>query len=579
MVSAHGPVTQTPQKDTYHYGDEVTLSVAAEAGWTFTDWTPALTDNKVTISGDTVVTANFTQNEYTLTVNSAHGTVTQTPQQATYHYGDEVTLTLGTVDPGWTFTDWTPALTDNKVTITGDTTVTANFTQNEYTLTVNSAHGTVTQTPQQATYHYGDEVTLSVAAEAGWTFADWTPALTDNKVTITGDTTVTANFTQNEYTLTIVSAHGIVTQTPQQATYHYGDEVTLSVAAEAGWTFTDWTPALTGDKVTISGDTIVTANFTQDEYTLTIDIIGSGTVVKDPDQATYHYGDTVQITATAAESWDFTGWSGDIVSTASPYYFVVDGNKNITATFRQLALPAATTQAVTDITTTTATGNGNITDLGAPLATQYGVVWDTAADPTIALSTRTEQGVPAGTGAFTSAITGLTPGTLYHVRAYATNSQGTVYGQDVMFTTLLTASVTTQAVTDITSTSATGNGSIDISRNPESHRAWRGLEYITQPHHRGQQDYRWTRQRATGPFTSNITELTAGTLYHVRAYATNAAGTAYGEEVTFTTLFAPTVTTQAVTAITTTPPPAMETSPIFGSPDPTEHGVVWSIIC
>jgi len=67
-----------------------------------------------------------TQDEYTLTVNSAHGAVTKSPDKATYHYGDVVTLGM-TADPGWTFTGWTPSLPLDQVTITGDTTVTANF--------------------------------------------------------------------------------------------------------------------------------------------------------------------------------------------------------------------------------------------------------------------------------------------------------------------------------------------------------------------------------------------------------------------------------------------------------------------
>jgi uncharacterized repeat protein (TIGR02543 family) len=73
-----------------------------------------------------------------------------------------------------------------------------------------------------------------------------------------------------------------------------------------------------------------------------------------------------------------------------------------------------------------------------PNPTQYGVVWSTAINPTVALATKTAQGIPAGTGAFTSSITGLTAGTLYHVRAYATNSTGTAYGADVTFTTQTT---------------------------------------------------------------------------------------------------------------------------------------------
>ena len=273
VVSAHGTPTKTPDQATYLYGDVVTLGMTAvDPGWTFTGWTPALPDNEITITGNTTVTANFTQNEYTLNVVSAHGTPTKTPDQATYLYGDVVTLGMTAVDPGWTFTGWTPALPDNEITITGNTTVTANFTQNEYTLNVVSADGTPTKTPDQATYLYGDVVTLGMTAvDPGWTFTGWTPALPDNEITITGNTTVTANFTQNEYTLNVVSAHGTPTKTPDQATYLYGDVVTLGMTAvDPGWTFTGWTPALPDNEITITGNTTVTANFTQNEYTLNV---------------------------------------------------------------------------------------------------------------------------------------------------------------------------------------------------------------------------------------------------------------------------------------------------------------------
>ncbi len=100
--------------------------------------------------------------------------------------------------------------------------------------------------------------------------------------------------------------------------------------------------------------------------------------------------------------------------------------------------PIVTTQAVSNISGTEATGNGNITSLGVPNPTQYGLVWSIATNPTIALPTKTEQGAIAVTGAFTSPITGLSDNTLYYVRAYATNSAGTTYGNEVTFTTLLT---------------------------------------------------------------------------------------------------------------------------------------------
>jgi hypothetical protein len=134
------------------------------------------------------------------------------------------------------------------------------------------------------------------------------------------------------------------------------------------------------------------------------------------------------------------------LSANTTYYYRVQADKStvtgegawsnaITAQTLPLA-PTVTSQAVSSISTTTATGNGNITLLGNPTPTQYGVVWGTSENPTVDLSTKTTQGTPSGTGAFTSSITGLSVGTTYHVRAYATNTAGTSYGDDVTFTTL-----------------------------------------------------------------------------------------------------------------------------------------------
>ena len=95
--------------------------------------------------------------------------------------------------------------------------------------------------------------------------------------------------------------------------------------------------------------------------------------------------------------------------------------------------PTITTQAVTDIEATTATGNGNITNIGGAAVTQHGHCWNTAGTPTTADS-KTEKGA-GSVGAFTSSLTGLTTGTKYFVRAYATNTYGTSYGAEVNFIT------------------------------------------------------------------------------------------------------------------------------------------------
>jgi len=91
-----------------------------------------------------------------------------------------------------------------------------------------------------------------------------------------------------------------------------------------------------------------------------------------------------------------------------------------------------TTQAVSNITGTEATGNGNITRLGSSNTTQHGVCWSTKQNPTIA-DNKTEEGAVSVTGAFTSTITGLSSSTTYYVRAYAVSSAGTSYGEQVQF--------------------------------------------------------------------------------------------------------------------------------------------------
>jgi hypothetical protein len=153
---------------------------------------------------------------------------------------------------------------------------------------------------------------------------------------------VTATFTEDEYTLTIHTiGSGSVDEDPELTTYRYGDVVTLTANATVGWTFDHWSGAATGSinpvTVTMDGDESVTAYFTQDQYALTINTDGSGTVDKDPNQATYSYGDVVTLTANANTNWDFAEWSGDAIGTDNPITMTMDGNKTVTATFEYVA--------------------------------------------------------------------------------------------------------------------------------------------------------------------------------------------------------------------------------------------------
>jgi uncharacterized protein (TIGR02145 family) len=203
-------------------------------------------------------------------------------------------------------------------------------------------------------------------------------------------------------------------------------------------------------------------------------------------------------------------------------------------------LPTLTTTEATSITFSSATSGGNITSSGGNV-TARGVCWSTSANPTIALTTKTVDGT--GNGIFTSNLTGLAPVTTYYLRAYATNSAGTEYGQEVVFITLATLpTLTTTEASEITSSTASSGGAI-LSDGGGSITA-RGIVWstTTNPTTTTNQGI-ISNGTGIGIYTSSISLLTYGTLYYVRAYATNSVGTAYGNQITFSTVAAiPTIT-------------------------------------
>ena len=209
------------------------------------------------------------------------------------------------------------------------------------------------------------------------------------------------------------------------------------------------------------------------------------------------------------------------------------GNEVSFTTTASAQLPTVTTTAASNVTETSATCGGNITSDGGATVTARGVCWSTSHNPTVSNS-HTSDG--SGTGSFTSSLTGLTANTTYYVRAYATNSVETAYGNEVSFTTTASAqlpSVTTTTASNVTETSATSGGT--VTSDGGANVIVRGVCYGTSQNPTTA-DSHTSDGSGTGIFTSSLTGLTAGTTYYVRAYATNSAGTAYGNEVSFTTL-------------------------------------------
>jgi sugar lactone lactonase YvrE len=219
---------------------------------------------------------------------------------------------------------------------------------------------------------------------------------------------------------------------------------------------------------------------------------------------------------------------GVAVDTAGRLY-IADSSNNRIRKVNDVFPPTVTTASIASITQTIASGGGEVTSDGGGSLTARGICWSTSANPTTADSCSSNG---TSTGAFVSSITGLGASTIYHVRAYAANVLGTAYGSDVSFTTPVVGvpTVTTTAISSIAQTTASGGGNV-ISNGGISMSA-RGVCWSTSVNPITANTCT-NDGNGTGTFASSITGLTAGTSYHVRAYATNSMGTGYGADVAF----------------------------------------------
>ena len=251
--------------------------------------------------------------------------------------------------------------------------------------------------------------------------------------------------------------------------------------------------------------------------------------------------------------------------------------EEVTFTTLDKLLPTVTTATeVTDITLTSAVCGGEVTFDGNVAVTARGICWSTSQNPTIEDS-KTTNG--SGLGSYTSKMTGLEHGTTYYVRAYATNEVGTAYGEEVSFTTiekLLPTVATSTKITNKTVSSAKCGGEVTFDGNVAV--TAKGICWNTSPNPTIKNN-KTTNGSGIGSYTSNMTNLEHNTTYYVRAYATNEVGTAYGEEVTFTTLakLLPTVVTSTkITNITVSSAKCGGEVTFAGNVAVTAKGICWN---
>ena len=289
------------------------------------------------------------------------------------------------------------------------------------------------------------------------------------------------------------------------------------------------------------------------EYSITITSspIGGGIVTGG---GTYQQGQSCTVSATATSGYTFTNWTenGSVVSTNANYTFTVNSNRTLVANF---SVQASNTYTIS--VSSNPTNGGSVTGGGTYQQGQSCTVSATA-NSGYTFMQWTENGNQVSTNAsYTFMVTG----------------NRTLVAQFQLSATAPT--VTTTQITNIQQTTAIGGG--NVTNSGGSTVSERGICWSTS-HNPTTSGTHASSGTGTGAFMVNMTGLTANTTYYVRAYATNSIGTAYGSEVSFTTLqntTVPTVTTIQVQLTGQTTATAIGNVTSSGNATVTERGICW----
>lgn len=201
--------------------------------------------------------------------------------------------------------------------------------------------------------------------------------------------------------------------------------------------------------------------------------------------------------------------------------------------------PLVSTRPVNAISYNTATLSGAVIKLGSSSISNHGFCWSTSPSPVVGNDESCNLGDCNEPRNFSYKPVDLMPSTKYYVRAYAENAEGLSYGEEVSFSTKGTprqAIVSTGNVLSVTDTKASVEGVLENLGNVDEVTAY-GHVWSTRENptiNDSKTDFGKTTK--TGSFKSELIDLVPGTIYYVKAYATNNVGTAYGQEVKVRTL-------------------------------------------
>ena len=331
--SVMGSVTGNATKN---YLQLDTIEATANYGYHFTAWNDGNTDNPrvVTVERDSLFTASFDNNTYTVTVQ--HDTVMGTIENVGEHrYLDNVILTA-VPNVGYHLDHWDNGSesADRNFVITCDTTFVFTFAPNVYALTVaadNDVKGTVSG---NGSYNYNTNVSIAAVANYGYAFHGWNDGNTENprEVNIVTDSSFTALFDTVDFTVTALAAVSTMGTVEGSGAYAYNTTATITATPNYGYSFTQWSDGNTENprNVTVVENATYTAQFAANSYTVTV-ASASTTMGTVAGSDSYTYNTNAVISATANYGYHFTQWSDG--NTDNPRTVMVTRDSSFTAQF------------------------------------------------------------------------------------------------------------------------------------------------------------------------------------------------------------------------------------------------------
>jgi hypothetical protein len=359
--------TATPAQGEFEAGRELEISVTPNEHWVFDRWEGDHegTQNPVviTIDSDKDIAALFVKRDYPLNINiEGEGSVSERIVQektTDYPHGTVVELTADPED-GWEFNRWEGDLQGDenpaRVTIDGETEVTAVFTRIEYPLVINiEGDGVVLQDSvetNEMSHPEGSVVELIAVPDDNWAFSRWSGDVEGTQdtvqVTIDGPKEVTATFLRTFTLVTVAVPDEGGEITPEGGDFIRDSTFDVTATPNDGWRFVEWRGDHSGTNstfsLTMNGNKTLEAHFERREYELELNTRGDGRIetflqsgnqidTGDDDVFRFDFGSEVELVAIPSSEWSFVRWEGDITGDQNPVVVTMDNDISVTAIF------------------------------------------------------------------------------------------------------------------------------------------------------------------------------------------------------------------------------------------------------